>query len=192
MCNSICRISISSYQKAAEKWKKETSTDISGKDIWSSCALWLAVADARDCSACLPGVCLGCGRAMPWAAQADPGHLRLPKGWCLSNQGLTHQPFTSRWLSKCTGDFLQWGSLSCHWGLKEMWETHFKCLQTLLSNRHWSPLLPHFSMLSPTTPDVPQGVTLQPQYYASCFSNPLSHTCIWTNHSYSNTPPHRL
>lgn len=90
MCSNICRIYISYCHEAAEKWKKETSTDISRKEIHhlccagSSCALCLTVGNDCGPSACQGFFLVGVGlcpghHEEPWAhrlmlLEARPGY----------------------------------------------------------------------------------------------------------------------
>lgn len=172
MCSNICRIYISSCHEAAEKWKREISTDISRKEIHhlccagSSCALCLTVGNDCGSSACqrfvlvVVGLCPG-QHEEPWAHS-----LMLLE----ARAGYTNPSLLAESHDKAD--------------MNKMWETPSQILQMLFSSKHKLPFLPHFSMLPATPPDVTAGVTLLP----SCFSS----TCIWTNWFHSNTTLHLL
>lgn len=199
MCSNICRIWISSCHKAAENRKNETCTDISRQEVGhlcctgSSCALCHSVANdcnphrlpARGLPLLRWGHALGSTRE-PWAPARAWGLMLLEAGAANASPSLLGDSQNAQ-VTFCGGPRYPGTGARAKGGKPTP-----QCLQMLFGSRHRSPFLPHFSVFPPTPPDVTEGVTLPPQCYASCFSNPLSHTCIWTDQSYPNATPHLL
>ena len=183
--SNICRIWISSCHKSAEKWKKKYIDRYFQKRslslVWhcSSCALYIPVADGSN-PHCTPA-CQGLpllpqyhaldSTSDPWAPASAQGLVLLEAGAAHPNPSIPGDSQNAQ-VAFCSGAHHPGAGARAKCGKPAP-----RCLQMLFSSRHWSPFLPLFSTLHPTPPDVTEGVTLLPQTYASCFSNPLNHTC---------------